>query len=91
MYGMTTAIVAASMYVLVSAMEKTKRWKWVVYGLLVSLGLWTHYFTAVAFAAQWVWRYLVVRKKGNVKQSLANFFSKDWIVAHVIALVAYIP
>jgi 4-amino-4-deoxy-L-arabinose transferase-like glycosyltransferase len=91
MYGMTTAIVAASTYVLVSAMEKSKRWKWVAYGLLVSLGLWTHYFTAVAFAAQWVWRYIVVRKKGDVKDSLRRFFSKDWIFAYVVALAAYTP
>lgn len=93
MYGMTTAIVAASTYVLVSAMEKTKRWKWIVYGLLVSLGVWTHYFTAVAFAAQWVWRYFVVRKqgKGTTKQSLSAFFSKDWILAYVVAFIAYLP
>lgn len=91
MYGMTTAIITASTYLLVNAMERPKRWKWIVYGLLVSLGVWTHYFTAVAFAAQWVWRYLMVRKKGSVKQSLKAFFSKDWIMAYVVAFVAYIP
>ncbi len=90
MYGMTTAIVAASTYVMVLAMEKPKAWKWITYGLLVSLGLWTHYFTAVAFAAQWVWRFVAVRKS-SLKQTLKAFFAKDWLLAYAVAFVAYLP
>lgn len=90
MYGMTSAIVVSSTYLLVSAMEQPKRWKWVVYGLLVALGLWTHYFTALAFAAQWLWRYIVV-KKATFKKTIPIFFSKDWLLAHLVAVVAYLP
>ncbi len=90
MYGMTTAIIAGSTLLLASAIQKPTRLKWIGYGLLVSLGLWTHYFTAVAFAAQWVWRYTTVRRK-SARASLKEFFSKDWIMAHVVAVATYLP
>lgn len=90
MYGMTTAIIAASTYTLVSAMDKPKRYKWVIYGLLVALGLWTHYFTALAFAAQWVWRFIAVRK-GTIQNSLKLFFSKGFTVSILVTAVAYLP
>lgn len=89
MYGMTTAIVAAATYVLVSATEKSRLWKWLLYGLLMALGMWTHYFTALAFAAHWLWRWTMTPGKGRAH--LKSFFAKPWLIAHGVALVAYAP
>lgn len=90
MYGMVMAIVAAATYVLVSAHEKPTRLKWIVYGILVALGMWTHYFTALIWIAHWVWRYIAVRG-ATAKKVWSEFFSKDWILAHAVALAAFLP
>ncbi len=90
MYTLVMAIVAAATYVLVSVMEKPSRKKWITYGVLVSLGMWTHYFTAIIWITHWVWRYTAV-KNGGLKKSFRAFFSKEWIWVHVLAVGLYLP
>jgi len=46
MYTLAAAIVLSATYVLMRALESKGRKLWVVYGILVSLGMWTHYFRA---------------------------------------------
>lgn len=93
MYALVTAIAMAATYVLTFAVESKRRLPWVVYGLLVSLGMWTHYFSAVVWIAHWAWRAYVVRAglgkkaKGFVKA----FFSREWILAHIVAVGAFVP
>ncbi len=93
MYALVTAIAMAATYVLTFAVESKRKLPWVVYGLLVSLGMWTHYFSAVVWIAHWAWRAYVVRAglgkkaKGFVKA----FFSREWILAHVVAVGAFLP
>jgi uncharacterized membrane protein len=93
MYTMAAAITLAATYVLTIAVKSEKRRKpWIVYGALVSLGMWTHYFTALIWLSHWAWRYVVIRQAGKRKKELRKaFFSKNWIFTHKIAVGFFIP
>ena len=78
MYGVVIAIVAAATYILVDVTHKPTRWKWVAYGVLVSLGMWTHYFTAIMWITHWVWRYFAVRRK-DIRKTAKAFWTKEWV------------
>jgi mannosyltransferase len=92
MYTLAAAIILLATYVLVKATESNKRRYWIIYGILVTLGMWTHYFAALAWIAHWVWRAFVIRKS-TTKPKLfwAKFFTKNWIIAHVIAIGLFLP
>lgn len=92
MYTLAALIVLLATYVLIKATQQKKRKQWVIYGLLVALGMWTHYFTAFAWLAHWVWRVTSTWEKGNkTKTFLKKFFTKDWIIAHIVAVGVYLP
>lgn len=82
MYTMAAAIIFAATYVLQLAIDTKQRKYWVVYGLLMALGMWTHYFTALIFLAHLVYLIYTYRKK---------IFQKNIITSYVVALVAYLP
>ena len=90
MYGVVMAIVAAATYVLVDVTHKPARWKWVIYGVLVSLGMWTHYFTAIMWITHWAWRYIALRRK-NIRKTAKVFWTKEWVWAHVLAIGLFLP
>ncbi len=95
MYTLVVAIALAATYVLTFAVTE-KKWKWwIIYGVLVALGMWTHYFTALIWLAHWVWRGIDIYKpKMRFTQFMKDFFTRQWIVAHGIALglfVAWLP
>lgn len=90
MYGLASAIVAAASYVLILATEKPSRKKWLLYGALVALGMWTHYFTAIMWIAHWVWRFGTVRTN-KWQETLRRFFSPGWVIAHIAALLLFVP
>lgn len=87
MYGLVVLIATAATAVMVEATFRPTRRKWIFYGVLVSLGMWAHYFSAIVWLSHWVWR-LVVR--GRFK-STKQFFSKGWIIAHLLAVALYLP
>ena len=89
MYTLVTAIVMAATYVLVLATETGKRKYWIIYGVLLALGMWTHYFAALAWLAHWVWRACVVAKTEKRQNFIRKFFSKEWLVAHGIAIALF--
>jgi len=93
MYTMAAAIALAATITLVKAMgEKKGNKSWVTYGVLVSLGMWTHYFTALVWLSHWLWRAIVVRQDGNKgKKFRLAFFTKDWVRAHKWAVGLFIP
>lgn len=85
MYTLMVAIAISATYMLVLAMESKRRLHWVIYGILVSLGMWTHYFSAIVWIVHWLWRADVIRKSTGKKGFIKAFFSKDWLVAHFVA------
>ena len=92
MYTLAALIVMAATYVMVKAEETKKKSHWVWYGVLVSLGMWTHYFTALAWLAHWVWRATKVWRKGNTaKEFWKKFFTKSWIVTYAAAIGLFLP
>ncbi len=90
MYTLLTSIVVAATYVLVYAQENAKkRWPWIVYGVLLALGMLTQYFAALAWLSHWAWRAFTVRAgKGGFRK---NFFTSSWVRAHIIAVVLFLP
>lgn len=90
MYGMAIMIVAAATYVLVDATSRPSRKKWVIYGVLVALGMWTHYYTVIMWITHWVWRYLAVRGK-NAKATTKAFWTKEWLWSHALAVGLFLP
>lgn len=92
MYTMAATFALSATYVLTIAMESKKRRMWVLYGILVSLGMWTHYFTAMVWLTHWAWRAVIVRQSGKRgKKFIPAFFTKDWIIAHIVAVGLFLP
>lgn len=92
MYTLVTAIAFAATYALIVATESKRRLHWVIYGILVGLGMWTHYFIALVWLSHWAWRAWTVREKNKTKKKfLQAFFSKQWILAHVVAIGVFLP
>ena len=92
MYTLAATIVFAATYVMSRALASGKRSTWVIYGVLVSLGMWTHYFTALAWISHWVWRFTTVRQKGlRGKELRKRFFDKNWMTAHIVAVGLFLP
>jgi mannosyltransferase len=92
MYTMAAFIVMSATYALVLATESKRRAWWGVYGVLVGLGMWVHYFTALIWLAHWVWRaWLTYDKDTSLKQWWFKFFSKQWVVTHVVAVAVFSP
>lgn len=91
MYTLAALIILAATHVLLKATAENRRKLWVVYGLLVALGMWTHYFTAFVWLAHWVWRGIIILKSVSFKTFWKSFFTKDWVIAHVIAVLTFLP
>jgi mannosyltransferase len=93
MYALVTAISLAATYVLTFATQTKRRLPWVIYGILVSLGMWTHYFSAVIWIAHWAWRAYVVRESlgKKAKGFVKAFFSREWIFTHIVAVGLFLP
>jgi uncharacterized membrane protein len=92
MYTLAAAIVMAATYVLVRALESKGRKLWALYGVLVSLGMWTHYFTILAWLVHWVWRYILIRQDGfKGKALIRKFFDKKWLTAYIVAIGLFLP
>lgn len=87
MYGLAVLVAVAATYMLVLATEKPTTRRWVLYGVLVSVGMWVHYFTALAWLAHWVWRWLV---RGQLPGT-QTYFSKPWLYAYGLSILLYAP
>lgn len=89
MYTMVAAIALAATYALIIAVDSKKKMPWIIYGILLGLGMLTHYFIAVIWIAHWLWRADSVRRTVNENKFIKTFFSKQWILSHVLALVVF--
>lgn len=92
MYTLSALIVMSATYVMLRAEETKKRSLWVWYGVLVSLGMWTHYFTALAWIAHWAWHATQVWRKGmKPKEAWKKIFTREWVVTYLIAVGVFLP
>ena len=92
MYTMAAFIVVSATYLLIKASESKQRRWWVLYGVLVGLGMWTHYFTALVWLAHWAWHAWATYGKGSsFKAWWKRFFTKDWVIAHIVAVGVFVP
>jgi uncharacterized membrane protein len=82
MYTIVIALVFAATYFLSLAVDTKKRKYWIIYGVLISLGMWTHYFAALAWLAHLIWLITVYKK---------HFWHKNLITSYALAAVLYIP
>lgn len=87
MYALASLIGIAATYVLVRAVQSKQKLWWVVYGLLVALGMYTLYFTAFIWAAHVIWLvYMYISQKPRTA-----FFKLPWLWSFLGAIVLYIP
>lgn len=92
MYTMSAFIVVSATYALVKANDSKQRRWWVVYGMLVAIGMWTHYFTALVWLAHWAWHLWATYSKGaSFKVWWKKFFTKNWVIAHIVAVGLFLP
>lgn len=86
MYTLALAIVIGATYVLELALESpNKKRYWVLYAILLALGIWTHYFVVAAWIAHLI--YLIfIRKQNPLKKPLLNAY-----LLAVIVFAAWTP
>lgn len=93
MYTVLTTVIVLATYVLLYAQEHAKkRWPWMVYGILLAVGMLTQYFAALAWLSHWVWRFITVWSKGDSwKEVKKKFFTREWVRAHMLAIGIFLP
>ena len=82
MYTLIFAIVIGATYALDLALETKKKRYYIIYAILISLGMWTHYFTALAWIAHLI--YITAVKKINI-------FKSSFLWTYALAVLSYLP
>ena len=82
MYTLVFAIVAAASYILIRAIDTARFRYWLLYGIFVALGMWTHYFTVLVWFAQFIYLLWYYRKR---------IFQKNIIFSYILAVLLFIP
>lgn len=91
MYGLVVLITTLATWLFWALHHNPTKKKWYAYGVLVSIGMWTNYFTAFVWIAHWAWRLMVIDGgKKLSKPVMKKFFSREFVVAHVIAVVGFL-
>lgn len=82
MYTLVFLIIVLATYALDLALETKKTRYYILYAVLISLGMWTHYFTAIAWIAHII--YYKITKR-------ARIFEKRMLLTYVGAVALFIP
>lgn len=85
MYTLVLFIVASATFILAKALQTKKRRYWIIYAVLVSLGMWTHYFTSLAWLTHLIFIY---KKQGSLKKL---FHQKEAILSYILSVLLYLP
>ena len=85
MYALVGLIVTSATLVLVKAVETNRRKYWIIYALLVTLGMYTLYMSAVVWLAHLVWLIVMAVKQ---KQPLIK---QPWVKAYAAAVILFVP
>jgi len=98
MYTVVIALVIAATDVMLCALNtnnpKKSRRLWFFYAILICLGMWTHYFTALAWIAQLV--YILYRQGVFVKGGFKKFWQDKtrrnlMLQTYGLAIICYLP
>lgn len=82
MYTLVFLIVILATIVLDLAIKTQKKRYYALYAVLVALGMWTHYFTALAWITHVLYITIICRE---------NLFQKKWLLTYLGAVVLFIP
>lgn len=82
MYTLVLLIFFAATYFMQLAIDTKKKLYWIIYGILVAAGMWTHYFTAFAWCAQLVYILSIYK---------LDFFKKKLFLVYVLAILLFAP
>ncbi|HEY8999613.1 MAG TPA: glycosyltransferase [Candidatus Saccharimonadales bacterium] len=93
MYAMASLIGIGATYVLVMAMERTRAkqrsfWLWAAYAVLVAMGVYTLYYTALIWVAHFVWCAVLFRRD---RKKLRTIIRQPWLLALIASVVLYLP
>ena len=92
MYMLVAVIGLLGIMAYLRAETSSKRCRYLLYGFIIALGMWTHYLMITVWLSVWVYRYLRLRRQGcKGRKLLRSFFSADWLIAHAVAIVAFLP
>lgn len=83
MYSLCVAIVFAATYVFSIALRTKQKKYWYIYGVLLALGMWTHYFVALLWVAHLVYLLMIYGKK--------IWKQKEIVRGYILAVVLYLP
>lgn len=91
MYGVLGLFLITGTYALLRALEPgdQKKW-WVVYVVMMAAGLYTHYFTALAMMAQWIYL-LSLTPIHAWRLGKTPWLSARWWLANIAIVVLWIP
>ena len=90
MYTLVAAIALAATYVLTFAINTKQKTPWIIYGVLVGLGMWVHYFVAIVWITHWLWRGDNIRRISKKGEFLRKFFTKEWKLAIYVAIGVFL-
>ncbi len=92
MYTMVAFVAIVATWLLVLARQRNSRKLWVAYGVVIALGMWTHYFTALIWVAHLVWQYVDLRMNNLRGKNLRKvFFSKNMLWGYGVGIVVFLP
>jgi mannosyltransferase len=91
MYGVLGLFLLVALFAVIEIVEQPKRvWPYVLYTLSVTAGLYTHYFTALAVIAFWIFLLLLTPiRKWQIGKTL--WLTWQWWVANIAALLLFLP
>lgn len=89
MYSLASLIGIGATYVLYLAkIDSAKRWLWVIYGILVALGMYVLYYLVFLWIAHLVWLVWQQIKDGN---RLRYLWKEPWIRTYGLAVLLFLP
>ncbi len=86
MYGLVFFIVISATFALDYALKSKKKLPWLLYAVLISLGMWTHYFTSLVWLAHLIWIIYYYHQSKNLKSNL-----KTLILTYTFAVLLFLP
>lgn len=92
MYTMVTTIALAAILAFWRTLQDNRWRDYIIYGLLITAGMYTHYFTIVIWLSLWLVRLVYLWLQPLRGRKLArSFFSVKWLAAHALAIVLFLP